>query len=57
MKLDAKIDFRCTKEQKETYKAIGGAKYMRGVLDSQTIQEDEIIYQEGTKLFKKVPEK
>ena len=53
MPLDKKIDFRCTEDQKKIYKAIGGAKYMRFVLDSQTTQYDEIIFQKDGKLFKK----
>ena len=51
--LDKKIDFRCTKQQKETYKAHGKAKGIRSYLDSLEKNPNVIIYQEGTKLFKK----
>ena len=52
MPLDKKIDFRCTEDQKKIYKAFGGAKFLRNILDNLEYP-DEIIYQEGTKLFKK----
>ena len=54
MPLDAKIDFRCTKQQKETYKSLGGAKYLRMVLTFDRLTKyDEIIFQKDGKLFKK----
>ncbi len=62
--LDAKIDFRCTKDQKKRFSVLGGAEFFRHILD-EPIPKDEIIYQEGAlvgsedpyKLFKKVAEK
>ena len=53
MPLDKKIDFRCTELQKKIYKAFGGAKFLRDILDNLEYP-DEIIYQKDGKLLKKI---
>ena len=51
MPFDAKWDMRCMKRHRRIIKENGGADLIRNFLDS--LEDDQLIYQEGTKLFKK----
>ncbi len=62
-----RVTLRFTKKQKQMYDMLGGADYVRKVLEEKInlYYQDEIIYQEGAlvgsedpyKLFRKVAEK